>query len=117
MAPGAVTPAMIARSRTVAEPRWSPDGTWLAWIDAFGGRADLVVARADSISGGSGPPLVVTADEPLTPVGAYGGGAYAWAGDDTVVFAAADGTLRSIAATGGPSGRPRARPTAPSSPS
>ena len=88
---------MIARSRTVAEPRWSPSGRRLAWLDAFAARVDLVVAADGSCS-----PRVVSAGEPVTPVGAYGGGGYAWASDDELVYAAADGRLLVVPADGGP---------------
>ena len=37
----------MARSRTLGEARWSPGGARLAWLEAFGGRVDLVVAAAD----------------------------------------------------------------------
>ncbi|HEY1740377.1 MAG TPA: S9 family peptidase [Acidimicrobiia bacterium] len=97
MAPNKVTAAMIARSRTVAEPRWSPGGGLIGWIDGFDGRYDLVIARSD----GSVPPIVVTPDVPLTPVGGYGGGAWAWASDDEVVIAGSDGRLLVVRADGG----------------
>ena len=98
-----ISAAAVARSRTLGEARWSPGGggpqeAKLAWLDAFGGRVDLVVAPAD----GSKPPVVVTAEFPVTPLGAYGGGGYCWASDDILVYAAADGRLLAIAATGGP---------------
>ncbi len=96
MAPSTVTAAMIARSRTVAEPRWSPGGGLLAWIDGFDGRYDLVVARSD----GTLPPAVVTSEVGLAPVGGYGGGAWSWAGDDSLVLAAADGRLLLVRADG-----------------
>ena len=46
-----ISAAALARSRILGEARWSPGGTRLAWLDAFGGRVDLVVGPAD----GSGP--------------------------------------------------------------
>ncbi len=92
-----ISAAAVARSRTLGEARWSPGGTCLAWLDAFGGRVDLVVAAAD----GSTPAVTLTAEVPVTPVGAYGGGGYCWAGDDTLVYAAADGRLVAIDVTGG----------------
>ena len=92
-----VTAAMIARSRTVAEPRWSPGGGLIGWIDGFDGRYDLVIARSD----GAAPPVVVSADVALTPVGGYGGGAWGWVSEDEVVLAAADGRLVVIRADGG----------------
>ena len=97
MPPRLLTAQMIARSRTLAEPRWSPSGRSLGWIDGFDGRYDLVVAPSD----GTSPPSVVTADVALTPVGGYGGGAWTWAGDDEMVVAAADGRLLRLRADGG----------------
>lgn len=94
---------MVARSRVVAEPRFSPpveDGAprQLAWADAFAARTDLVVAPVS----GSDAPAVVTADVPAASVGAYGGGVFCWAGPDRLVYAARDGRLIAIPATGGP---------------
>jgi dipeptidyl aminopeptidase/acylaminoacyl peptidase len=89
--------AAVARSRTLGEARWSPSGDRLAWLDAFGGRVDLVVAPADA----STPAVTVTAEVPVTPLGAYGGGGYCWATDDTLVYAAADGRLLAVDANGG----------------
>jgi len=94
---GLISAAMVARSRVVAEPRWSPDGRRLAWVEAFDGRADLLVAPADG-----GAPVVVTADHPVSPVGGYGGGAFAWVDDERLVVAAADGHLVVLPAAGGP---------------
>jgi dipeptidyl aminopeptidase/acylaminoacyl peptidase len=81
---------MVARSGSVADPRWSPTGARLAWITAHDGRADLVVASADGVA----PPAVVTAESGV-------GGGYAWAGDDEIVVAAGDGRLVVVPATGG----------------
>lgn len=89
---------MVARSRGLAEPRWSPGGSHLAWLDSFDARSDVVVAPAD----GSGPPAVATADVAVTGAGAYGGGAWCWAAEDTLVVAAADGRLVAVARDGGP---------------
>ena len=75
----------VGRTRTVAEPRWSPAGEQLGWIESFAGRADLVVAPADS----SRPPVVVTPDIAVTGVGAYGGGAWCFGSEAEVVYAAA----------------------------
>ncbi len=43
---------------------------------------------------------MVTADAPVSPVGGYGGGAWAWASDDEAVVAAADGRLLVVRADG-----------------
>src|SRR5260370_37743166 len=76
---------MVARSHLVGEPRWSPDGQRVAWVDAFAGRADVLVAPAD----GSGPAVVATADAPVRA----GGGAFTRADPDRLPIAAADGRL------------------------
>jgi dipeptidyl aminopeptidase/acylaminoacyl peptidase len=81
---------MISRSRSVSGPCWSPAGARLAWIEAYGGRADVLVAPSD----GNGPPVVVTAE-----CGA--GSGYAWVDDDLLVVAAADGRLVLVRAEGG----------------
>ena len=53
-----ISAAAGARSRTLGEARWSPDGAHLAWLEAFGGRVGLVVEPADE----SGPAVPVTAE-------------------------------------------------------
>jgi dipeptidyl aminopeptidase/acylaminoacyl peptidase len=88
--PAAISREAIARSHALADPRWSPDGTRLAWVDSFDGRSDVVVAPAD----GSGPPIVVTAETSID-------GGYCWAGSDEIVVASADGPLFVVHADGG----------------
>ncbi len=79
----------------MSNPCWSPSGRRLAWVDAYDGRADLVVAPADLAgSHGGGPAGVVTAE-----CGVAGG--YAWVDDDTLVVAGADGRLVLVGAEGG----------------
>jgi dipeptidyl aminopeptidase/acylaminoacyl peptidase len=84
-----ITAALIARSRGVADPRWSPSGNRLAWADSFDGRTDLVVVPTD----GSAPPVVVTAEWAL-------GAGWCWAGDDELVIVSGDGRLLVIAVDG-----------------
>jgi len=93
-----ISAEMVARSRVVAEPRWSPDGRWLAWVEAAAGRADVAIAPFDTMT----PPQVVTADVPVAPVGAYGGGTFCWAGPDHLAVVAADGRLVLVPTAGGP---------------
>src|SRR5437868_4759900 len=93
----AITAAMLARSHGVGEPRWSPSGTSLAWLDSWNGRTDVVVAPTD----GSAAPRVVTADFAVMPAGAYGGGGYCWVGDDLLAVAGANGHLAIVDAAGG----------------
>ena len=95
--PNPVSPAVLARSRSVAEPRWSPNGARLAWVEAFGGRADVLVAPAD----GSGPGVVVTSGTSLASVGAYGGGVFCWGSPDELVVVAADGRVLALNADRG----------------
>jgi dipeptidyl aminopeptidase/acylaminoacyl peptidase len=88
-----LTPAMVAQARTLAGPRFSPDGRLLAWVEGLSGRADLVVAPVD----GSGPPVVVTAD-----AAADSSGDFTWAdGGRQLVYVAADGRLVAVPAAGG----------------
>ncbi|HEX4493837.1 MAG TPA: S9 family peptidase [Acidimicrobiia bacterium] len=92
-----ITAAMLARSHGVGEPRWSPAGAALAWLDSWNGRTDIVVAPAD----GSEAPRVITADFAVTPAGAYGGGGYCWVTDDLLAVAGANGHLAIVDANGG----------------
>jgi len=88
---------MCAYGRTLAEPRLSPDGERIAFLANVGGRGQLVVV--DSMGG---PELVVTSDPGPKPAAAYGGGAFDWTPDgDGLVYAATDGALWFVAATGG----------------
>jgi dipeptidyl aminopeptidase/acylaminoacyl peptidase len=103
--------AAVAHSRSLGEPRWSPDGAHLGWLEVAGGRVDLVVVPTD----GSAPPLQVTGAVPVTKLGSYGGGGWCWshaveqagepareADGELVVYAGADGRLLAIAPAGGP---------------
>ena len=74
----------------MADPRWSPSGDRLAWVDAFDGRGDVVVAPSD----GMGSPVTVTGECGV-------GGGYSWASDDELVIAAADGRFVLVDAGGG----------------
>jgi dipeptidyl aminopeptidase/acylaminoacyl peptidase len=82
---------MMSRSRSVSDPRWSPSGARLAWIDTYDGRSDVMVAPSDQ-----GPPSVVTAE-----CGAGVGAGYAWVDDHVLVVAASDGRLVVVHAEGG----------------
>ena len=79
----------VARSRVVAEPRWSPDGARLGWLEASDGLTELRVALAD----GSGPPVTVTGALSLGGVGAYRGGMWCWVDAGRVAVATRDGAL------------------------
>ncbi|MGH9022522.1 MAG: S9 family peptidase, partial [Acidimicrobiia bacterium] len=93
----AISPAMVAAARGLAEPRLSPDGRRLAWVEMVRGGSDLVVVALDG-----GPAMVVTADVPVTRSGAYGGGIFTWVGNDHLAYAGADGQLVATPASGGP---------------
>jgi dipeptidyl aminopeptidase/acylaminoacyl peptidase len=88
---------MVARSRVVTEPRWSPDGRTVAWVESFAARTDLVVSPVDR----SAPPVAVTPDVPVASVGAYGGGVFCWGGAGHLVYAAHDGRLLRVPSGGG----------------
>ncbi|MEO6469826.1 MAG: S9 family peptidase [Acidimicrobiia bacterium] len=82
----------LARTKAVAEPRWSPDGAWLGWLESIDGRSDLLVMAAD----GSVPAVVVTAEHALGRVGAYRGGMWCWRNDDSMAVVTADGSIAII---------------------
>ncbi len=87
----------IARTRAVAEPRWSPDGARLGWLESIDGRSDLVVMPTD----GTGPPVVVTAEHALGRVGAYRGGAWCWVDSSRLAVVTAEGSVAVIGVNGG----------------
>jgi dipeptidyl aminopeptidase/acylaminoacyl peptidase len=95
--PDRITARMIARSHGVGEPRWSPGGGTLAWLDSWNGRTDVLVAPEAGVQ----PPRVVTSDFAVTPAGGYGGGGFCWITDDLLAVAGAGGTLAVVAASGG----------------
>ena len=82
----------IARTKAVSEPRWSPDGAWLAWLESIDGRSDLLV-QAEV---GSSPPVVLTAEHALGRVGAYRGGMWCWRSDDSLAVVTAEGSVAII---------------------
>ena len=88
---------MIARSHGVGEPRWSPSGALVGWLDSWDGRTDLVVGPSDA----SVPASVISADISVTAIGAYGGGGWCWIDDEHVAVAAVDGRLVVLHADGG----------------
>ena len=92
-----VTAGMVARVRALAEPRWSPDGRWLAYLESFDGRGDVMLVPADG-----GPARRLTADPGAQPTASYGGGVLNWLDAETVVFVAPDGQLHALPIAGGP---------------
>jgi dipeptidyl aminopeptidase/acylaminoacyl peptidase len=100
----AITPAMVAYGGSVGDPRWSPSGTKLAWIQAGPGRADVLVAAFVNTPDGPRftPPVVVTADIGAGRPHPMSGGVLAWVDDDSLVVCGRGGTLAVVPADGGP---------------
>ena len=92
-----VTAGMVARVRALAEPHWSPDGAWLAYLESFDGRGDVMLVPADG-----GPARRLTADPGAQPTASYGGGMLTWLDKETVLFVAPDGQLHALPVDGGP---------------
>lgn len=92
-----VTAGMVARVRSLAEPHWSPDGTWLAYLESFDGRGDVMLTRANGE-----PARRLTTDPGAQPTASYGGGILAWLDAETVIFVAPDGQLHALSVNGGP---------------
>ncbi|MBA2447875.1 MAG: S9 family peptidase [Chloroflexi bacterium] len=92
-----VTAGMVARVRALAEPRWSPDGRWLAYLESFDGRGDVIVVPAEG-----GAPIRLTAEPGAQPSASYGGGVLCWVDATTLAFVAPDGQLHAIPLQGGP---------------
>src|SRR5437588_403836 len=75
-APPAVTAAMVARSKGLAGPRFSPDGRLLAWVETMAGRSDIVVVPTDA---SAWPARLSTgADWAFDPAWAPDGRSVAW---------------------------------------
>lgn len=95
----AVSPAALAATRVVADPRWSPDGTRLGWVEqveettgTLGHPAAgfaLVVGRADGLA----PPVGAAA---VARVRADGGGRWCWTSERELLAVDPDGRLRTV---------------------
>jgi dipeptidyl aminopeptidase/acylaminoacyl peptidase len=97
--PAALPATLIARTGVVAEPRWSPDGQRLGWIEGRAGRFDLVVAGAPGAVDRA--PVVVTAETGVAGTRATGGGIWCWVGAAHVAAVAPDGRLVLVPVDGG----------------
>src|SRR5688500_18681354 len=84
-------------ARELTEPRLSPDGELVAWVESVQGSSRLLVQRA------AGGDTVVLADVPTPRAGrGLGGGCWCWLpGGDAVVDAAVDGDLWLTTLAGG----------------
>jgi dipeptidyl aminopeptidase/acylaminoacyl peptidase len=92
-----VTAGMVARVRALAEPHWSPDGAWLAYLESFDGRGDVMLTRTNGEAARR-----LTADPGAQPTASYGGGILNWLGADTLIFVVPDGQLHALGIDGGP---------------
>src|SRR5215475_4879938 len=72
----------------VAEPRWSPDGSTLAWVAAEDGVPGLFAARFER-----GPAIAWEGALGRICVAGTRGGTWAWVDDDRVVVVDGDGRL------------------------
>ena len=89
---------MCGAGRTLADPVPSPDGLLVAFIAMGGGRPRLVTVPASG-----GPEVVLTSDPGVCGSHSHGGGVFDWSPDSRrIAYAASDGFLYVIPATGGP---------------
>ncbi|MDP9072624.1 MAG: prolyl oligopeptidase family serine peptidase, partial [Actinomycetota bacterium] len=94
----AVTAAMCARGRVLADPRLSPDGTVIVFLAVAAGRGALMAVGVDG-----GPEVIVTTNPPPAPTGGDGGGIFDWMpSGKALVYAGADGLLYYQPLDGGP---------------
>jgi dipeptidyl aminopeptidase/acylaminoacyl peptidase len=92
-----ITPEMVSGGRTVGEPRVSPDGKSVAFVEAWGASTAIVVVPV-----GGGPARTVTTSPPPPRPRPFGGGSFAWFPDGSaLLYAAVDGNLWRQPATGG----------------
>jgi dipeptidyl aminopeptidase/acylaminoacyl peptidase len=92
----AITPAMIAQLRALAEPRWSADGRSVFYLEAHDGHGALFAVPAVG-----GPAMRLTSDPPAASVAAYAGGFYA-VSRAAIAYQGADRALYRMPSAGGP---------------
>ncbi|MFN8523867.1 MAG: prolyl oligopeptidase family serine peptidase [Chloroflexota bacterium] len=91
-----ISAAMVSRLRALAEPRWSPDGQWLAYLESFDGRGDIMLVPA-----GGGATRRLTSEPGAQRSASYGGGVYCWVNPKLIAFASPDGQLYAQPVVGG----------------
>jgi dipeptidyl aminopeptidase/acylaminoacyl peptidase len=85
--PTGFTPGMMARLRSLGEPRWSADGAAAFVLETIDARGDILMLPLDGR-----PPLRLTSDPAPAPAGAYAGGFYT-VRNDALAFVGADDAL------------------------
>ncbi|HEV7129278.1 MAG TPA: alpha/beta fold hydrolase [Ktedonobacterales bacterium] len=93
--PAAITAAMIAQLRSLAEPRWSADGKQICYLESHDGQGTLLATPS-----AGGPALRLTSDPPAASAAAYAGGFYAVT-RDSIIYQGADRALYRMPAGGG----------------
>jgi dipeptidyl aminopeptidase/acylaminoacyl peptidase len=91
----ALTPAMIAQVRSLAEPRWSSDGRYVYYLETHDGQGTLCAVPATG-----GAAMRLTSDPPAAPAAAYAGGFYAL-NSELVIYQGADRALYRMPPDGG----------------
>src|SRR5436189_258825 len=74
LVPGLISPSMLSRSHSVIDPRWSPSGARLAWIDG----ADSCDVATVPLDGTQWPQRVSHADYAWDPSWSPDGRELAW---------------------------------------
>ncbi|MFN8105076.1 MAG: prolyl oligopeptidase family serine peptidase [Acidimicrobiia bacterium] len=95
---GPVPVEVIVGYRQSGGPRLSPDGTAIAWLEGYRGRADIIVHPLDG-----SPAATVTTEPTIAPNVSHAGGCFAWTPDSRrIVFTAGGGDLCTVDRDGGP---------------
>lgn len=86
--------SLVSAGRSLSEPRISPDGRWIGFVQRWRGGASINLAPI----GGVGPERQLTFGPDPSPGRGLGGGCFTWItaageGEATIVYAAIDGEL------------------------
>lgn len=94
---GPLPTEVLVGYRQSGGPRLSPDGSHVAWLEGYRGRADILVQPLDGR-----PAVTVTTEPAVAPNVSHAGGCLAWTPDSrSVVFAARSGDLCVVGRDGG----------------